>query len=44
MFNVRIISNSNLHANIVEVGHDDGSKCSKDVSSTSLWLGLHDER
>jgi len=36
MFNVRIISNPNLHANTIEVGHDVGSKCSKDISSTSL--------
>lgn len=35
MFNVCIISNPNLHANIVEVGHD-ASKCSKDISNTSL--------
>jgi hypothetical protein len=36
MFNVHIISNPNLHAYIVEVGHDARSKCSKDIRSTSL--------
>jgi len=44
MCNVCITSNPNLHTNIVEVGHDVGSKCSKNISSTSLPFGLHDER
>jgi hypothetical protein len=44
MYNVCITSNPNLHANVVEVGHDVGSKCSKDMSSTNLRLGLHDGR
>ncbi len=44
MCNVCITSNLNLHANIVEVGHDVGLKLSKYISSTSLPLGLHDER
>jgi len=39
-----ITSNPNLHTNIVEVGGDVGSKCSKDISNTSLALGLHDEK